>query len=106
LVCQVPIGYAQAALGATIEVPTLDGREELNIPPGTQSGEIFRLRGRGMPDTRYGGTGDLMVQVYIEVPKKLNGEHERILRELAEVEAVHVSPERKSFFEKIREYFQ
>lgn len=106
LICQIPISYAQAALGAAIEVPTLDGREELDIPEGTQSGEVFRLRGRGMPDAHLGGTGDLMVQVFIEVPKKLGAEHRRILRELAEVEEVHVSPERKSFFEKIKEYFQ
>ncbi len=106
LICQVPIGYAQAALGATIEVPTLDGRQELEIPGGTQSGEVFRLRGQGMPDPHRRGVGDLLVQVYVEIPKKLNAEHRRILRELAEVEDVHVTPDRKSFFEKIKEYFQ
>lgn len=105
LVCQIPIGYAQAALGAKIEVPTLDGREELDVPAGTQSGAVFRLRGRGMPDTRYRGHGDLLVQVYVEVPKKLSAEHRRVLRELADVEEVHVTPDRKSFFEKIKDYF-
>jgi molecular chaperone DnaJ len=106
LICQIPIHYAQAALGAKIEVPTLDGREELELPAGTPSGEVFRLRGRGMPDPRSRGKGDLLVQVYIEVPKKLNADHRRILRELAEIEEVHVTPDRKSFFEKIKEYFQ
>ena len=106
LVCQIPISYAQAALGAKIDVPTLDGCESLEIPRGTQSAEVFRLRGRGMPDARHHGRGDLMVQVFIEVPKKLTSEHERILRELAEVENAHVSPERKSFFGKLKEYFQ
>ena len=106
LICEVPISYSQAALGATIEVPTLDGREELQIPPGTQTGDIFKLRGRGMPDTHRRGRGDLIVQVHIEVPKKLTAEHERILRELAEVEKTHVTPERKSFFSKLMEYFQ
>ncbi len=105
LICQVPISYSQAALGATVEVPTLDGREELQIPAGTQTAEVFRLRGRGMPDTRHRGRGDLIVQVHIEVPKRLSPEHEQILRELAELEQAHVTPERKSFFSKLKEYF-
>ena len=106
LICQIPIGFAQAALGSTIEVPTLDGPEDMEIPAGTQSGEVFRLRGRGMPAARSRGRGDLLIQVYVEVPKKLNGEHERLLRELAEIEKVHVTPARKSFFSKAKEYFQ
>ena len=88
--CRVPITYAQAALGATLEVPTLDGRDELKIPAGTQSGEVFKLRGRGMPDPRARGVGDLLVQVNIEVPKKLTPRQEELLRELAEVEHANV----------------
>jgi molecular chaperone DnaJ len=106
LICQVPITYSQAALGATIEVPTLDGRESLAVPPGTQSGDFFTLRNRGMPDPRHRGRGDLLVQVHIEVPKDLTAEHERILRELAEVENSEVSPKRSNFFEKLKHYFQ
>ncbi|MFZ5830793.1 MAG: molecular chaperone DnaJ [Planctomycetota bacterium] len=106
LICQVPIGYAQAALGATIEVPTLDGREPLDLPPGTQSGDVFTLRGRGMPDPRHRGRGDLLVQVHIEVPRKVDGEHEQLLRRLAEIEEDQVTPKRRSFFDKIKEYFQ
>lgn len=106
LICRIPIHYAQAALGATIDVPTLDGPQELTIPAGSQSGDVFRMRGHGMPEPRVRGRGDLIVQVYIEVPKKLNAAHEQILRELAEVENTHVSPERKSFFSKVKEYFQ
>jgi molecular chaperone DnaJ len=106
LICQVPISYTQAALGATIEVPTLDGREELKIPAGTPSGEVFTLRGRGMPDPRVRGRGDLVVQVIVEVPRKLSPEHEAVLRELAAIEDTNVSPKRKSFFETIKEYFQ
>jgi molecular chaperone DnaJ len=105
LYCEAPIGYAQAALGATIEVPTLDGPEELKIPPGTQSGEIFTLRGRGMPDPRRRGRGNLMVQVFIEVPKSLTPEHEAALRRLAEIENAHVSPTRKGFFDKLKDFF-
>lgn len=106
IICQVPITYSQAALGATIEVPTLDGREEVDVPPGTQTGEILKLSGRGVPSPSNRSRGDLIVQFFIEVPKKLGAEHERLLRELAEVENSHVSPQRKSFFKQLKEYFQ
>lgn len=105
LVCQVPITYTQAALGATIEVPTLDGRETLEIPAGTQPEDVFTLRGRGMPDPRRRGKGDLLVQVNLEVPKRLDAREEQLLRELADLENANVSPHRKSFFEKLRDYF-
>jgi molecular chaperone DnaJ len=106
LVCQIPISYCQAALGATIEVPTLDGPESLEVPAGTQPGDVFALRGRGMPDVRQRGRGDLHVQVMVEVPKKLAPRHEELLRQLAEIEKTDVSPKRQSFFEKIKKYFQ
>jgi len=106
LICRIPIHYAQAALGATVEVPTLDGPEELSIPPGTQSGDVFRLKNHGMPEPKVRGRGDLIIQVYIEVPKKLTAEHKQILRELAEVENANVTPQRKSFFQTVKEYFQ
>jgi molecular chaperone DnaJ len=105
LVCRVPITYAQAALGTKLEVPTLQGRGELEVPAGTQSGAVFRLGGQGMPDPRRRGLGDLLVQVIIEVPKKLNKEEKTLLRELAELEHKNVAPERKGFFEKLKEYF-
>jgi molecular chaperone DnaJ len=105
LVCQIPLTYSQAALGAKIEVPTLDGREELEIPAGTQPGDVFRLRGRGMPDPRQRGQGDLLVQVSLEVPKTLTPRQEELLRELAVEEQTNVSAHRKSFFEKLRDYF-
>lgn len=105
LICRVPITYAQAALGCELEVPTLAGRDEVAIPPGTQSGDVFRLSGKGMPDPRRRGLGDLLVQVAIEVPKKLSAEEESLLRELANLENKHVAPHRKSFFEKLKDYF-
>ena len=105
LVVRMPISYSQAALGAKVEVPTLDGPQELKVPAGTQSGEVFKLRGRGMPSPRGRGVGDLLVQVNIEVPKALSPRQEELLRQLAEQEHVDVSPHRKSFFEKVREYF-
>jgi len=105
LICRVPITYSQAALGAAIEVPTLEGRAEQVIPPGTQSGTVFRLRSRGVPDPRHGGVGDLLVQVNIEVPNRLTADEEALLRKLAEIERASVSPHRKSFFEKLKDYF-
>ena len=105
LVCQVPITYTQATLGAPIKVPTLNGPEQVDVPPGTQPGEVFTLRGRGMPDVRYHGRGDLHVQIMVEVPRRLSDRHEQLLRELAEIENADVSPKRKSFFEKIKNLF-
>ena len=105
LILQMPITFSQAALGATIEVPTLDGPSEIKVPPGSQSGEIFRLRGRGMPDPRGGAPGDLHVQTHIEVPKKLTPRQEELLREMAELERANVSPQHKSFLERLKDYF-
>lgn len=105
LILQLPITYSQAALGATIEVPTLSERAELTIPSGTQSGDVLRISGKGMPDPRNGRLGDLLVQTFIEVPKRLTTRQEELLRELAETENTHVTPHRKSFLEKIRDLF-
>lgn len=105
LICRVPITYSQAALGCTLEVPTLGGRGEMKVPPGTQSGKVFRLKGQGIPDPRIVGVGDLLVQVNIEVPQKLDAAEETLLRELAELEHKNVAPQRKGFFENVKEYF-
>lgn len=103
--CQVPISFAQAALGAEIEVPTLDGPDHLAVPRGSQSGEVLRIRGRGMPDISGRGRGDELVEIVVETPKHLTARQEELLREFAELEHEQVSPRRKSFFEKLRDYF-
>ena len=105
LILRLPTTYTQVVLGGTVDVPTLHGRGTLEIPAGTQIGEVFRLRGRGMRDPRGRGTGDLLIQVNVEVPKKVSGRHEEVLRELADLEQAHVSPHRKSFLESLRDYF-
>ena len=105
LIFRMPITFSQAALGARVEVPTLGGRAEIDVKPGTQSGDVFRLRGKGLPDPRHSGRGDLHVQVTIDVPKKLSPEEETLLRQLAELEQKNVAPHRKSFMEKLKEYF-
>jgi len=105
LVLQLPISFSQAALGADIEVPTLDGPENLTVPRGTQGGEVFTIRGKGIVDPRGGRAGDLLVQVFVEVPKKLSDQQEQLLRELAELDHESVLPQRTSFLDKLRTFF-
>ena len=106
IVLEVPITFTQAALGADIEVPTLGGKAKVKVPAGTQSGKVLRLRGQGMPSPYGRGRGDELVQVLIETPRKLSGKQEEILREYAKTEKVNVSPMRKSFFDKLKDYFK
>jgi molecular chaperone DnaJ len=105
LFLQLPIGFPQAALGAEVEVPTLEGRERVSIPRGTQSGEILKLKGRGVPDINGRGRGDQLIEVIVEIPRRLTPRQEELLRELAELEHEDVLPRRKNFFEKLRDYF-
>jgi molecular chaperone DnaJ len=104
--CEVPITFTQAALGATVEVPTLDGPKPLQVTRGTQSGDVVRVRGLGMPEVRGRGIGDLHVHLHVEVPKSLSPRAEELLRELAAEEHAAVSPKRSSFFSRLTEYFQ
>jgi molecular chaperone DnaJ len=104
LVLPMPISFSQAALGDTVEVPTLEGTTELDIPRGTQHGATFRIRNEGMPNLRTGRPGDLIVQVLIEIPKKLTKRQEELLLEFAETEDHQVMPHSKGFFEKLRAY--
>lgn len=105
LLCRVPLSFTQAALGARIEVPSLTGKLEVTIPPGTQHGQMFRLAGRGLRSLRSQQVGDEIVQVWIEVPRKLNKRQEQLLREYAATEDASVLPESKGFFEKVAEFF-
>ncbi len=102
LVCQVPIRYAQAALGGEIEIPTLDGKEKITIKPGTQNGDVIKLRGRGMPLPRRNTAGNLLIQIHIEVPKTMTPEYEKLLRQLAEIDGDKVFPQRKDFYSKMK----
>ncbi|HZZ29432.1 MAG TPA: molecular chaperone DnaJ [Pirellulales bacterium] len=105
LICRVPISYAQATLGAKIKVPTLEGPEDFEIAAGTQPGQVVKMRRRGMPDPRGGSKGDLLVVIQLEVPKSLSVRQEKLLRDLATEEKTNVSPHRKSFMEKLKDYF-
>jgi molecular chaperone DnaJ len=106
LVCQIPISFTQAALGAIIEVPTLAGSEKLEIPAGSQHGEVFKLRNRGLPDIRAHRTGDELVQILIEVPRKLNERQRELLRDFSGTEDEKHMPQRKGFVDKLKEVFK
>ncbi len=103
--CRVPIGYTQATLGGKIEVATLAGMEEVEVPAGTQNGDVVTLKKRGLPNQRTGRVGDEHVQMYIEVPKKLTKKQRELLESLAEIEHANVTPDRKGFFKALKDYF-
>jgi molecular chaperone DnaJ len=105
LIATVPVSFTQAALGGTIEVPSLNGRRELKIPAGTQYGDVFRIKGQGLPEIRTKRSGDELVQIVVETPKKLNGEQEELLRKFAKTEDISVLPNSRGFFEKLKKYF-
>lgn len=102
---EMPIGFTQAALGAEIDVPTLEGKHTLKIPKGTQHGAIFRIDGQGLPDLRSGRRGDLVVGVKVEIPRKLTAKQEKLLRDFAETEDKAVLPESHGFMDKIKDIF-
>jgi molecular chaperone DnaJ len=102
LFCEIPISFPQAALGAEVEVPTLEGYANLKISAGTSSGRIFHLKGKGMPKLGGNGKGDQIVRVYVDVPKKLTAKQKELLDEFARITGDEVS---KSFKEKIKGLF-
>jgi len=104
LLLQVPIGFDQAALGDRIEVPTLEGWEAIDLTPGTQSGDLYRLRERGLPDLDGRSRGDLLVQVVVEVPRKLSRRQEAALRDFARDEKAGAMPQRDAFRRRCEAY--
>jgi len=106
LLCQVPVSFAQAALGARVAVPTLTGMEEIDVPAGVQNGTVLQMKGRGLPDTRTGWRGSQFVQIAVEVPRKLSQAQRELLKAFAaEEEKPEVQSERKSFLQKLIDYF-
>lgn len=100
---ELPISFAQAALGAEIDVPTLNGRAPLKIPAGTQSGKVLKIRNKGIPHLHQGGRGDQMVQVTVWVPTKLSAEDKKLLEKLEQSEQFRPPEASKSFFDRLRE---
>ena len=107
IVCEVPMSYAQAVLGGEIEVPTLEGNVSLKIPAGTESGKVFRLRGKGILDMRTGRKGDQHVRTFVYVPKQISDREKELLAELLTVEGkAPAAGEGRSFFDKVKEFFE
>ena len=106
LLCDVPISFVQATLGAEILVPTLDGRTSIKVPPGTQPGTMFRLKGKGVKNIQGYGHGDLHVRVNVEVPTRLTQAQKTKLEEFSELCNGKESPLSESFFEKAKSFFQ
>lgn len=102
----LPVGFAQAALGAEIEVPTLKGKSQLKIPKGTQSGTTLRMRGQGLPRLDGYGVGNQLVRVLVEVPTKLTAEQNELLRKYAALEQQNVGARQKGFWDKVKELFE
>ena len=99
--CEMPISFAQAAIGGELEVPTLDGKVRYNVPEGTQTGTTFRLRGKGIPYVGYKNRGDQYVTVVVETPTKLSKEQKELLKQFEDATAGS-HPKRKSFFDKLK----
>ncbi len=105
VICEVPVSFTQLALGSELEVPTLEEKAKLKVPGGTQSGTVFRLRDKGIPDLQGYGRGDQLVRVHIEVPKKLTARQRELLEEYAKNGGEEVSPVNKGFLDRVREMF-
>ncbi len=103
VILDFPITFVQAALGAEIEVPTLDGKVRYSIPEGTQTGSVFRLKNKGIPFLRGNGRGDQYIKVELEVPKKLNEKQKAILKEFAEASGGEAQDQGKGFFDKMKD---
>ncbi|MBW2524070.1 MAG: molecular chaperone DnaJ [Deltaproteobacteria bacterium] len=105
VVCALPITFPQAALGDEIEIPTLDGKGFMRIPPGTQPGTVLRVRGKGIPRRVLGGRGDQLVEVQVEVPTDLSDRQKELIVELADELGEAVQPQRRTFMDKLRSLF-
>ncbi len=104
--CDLPLTFAQATLGATVEVPTLDGKVEMDIKEGTQPGDILTLRGKGIPYVNGRGCGDILFRITVEIPKNLSGEQKKLLRDFEEATGEKNYQKRRSFFDKLKDTFK
>jgi molecular chaperone DnaJ len=106
LYCEVPISFSLAALGGDIEVPTLEGKAHVKVPAGTQSGQVFKLRNKGIVNVNGRERGDLLARLLVEVPTRLNNEQRQKLEEFSALCGDENTPLRKSFFERAKEFFK
>ena len=103
--CVIPVSFPQAALGTELDVATLEGTETLKIPEGTQSGREFKLRGKGVPHLNQHGKGDLIVEVRVQTPSKLNKQQKELMKQLAETMTVENTPTSRGLFDKVKDIF-
>src|SRR5205814_6845873 len=103
--CRIPVNVAQAALGVELEVPTLQGVDNIRVPEGTQTGAQFRIRGKGVPHVNGHGRGDLFYHIDVRVPGKLNRAQRELFEKLRETLPVENEPAEKGIFEKVKDYF-
>ncbi len=103
IVVEVPVSFAQAALGTELEVPTLDGKARIKVPEGTQPGTLFRLRGKGIPRLRGYGRGDQHVRVNVVIPKKVAGKQRELLREYAKLAGEEIGHHDKGIIDKMKD---
>ncbi len=103
--CVMPISFPQAALGTELELQTLDGPATIKVPEGTQSGKAFKLKGKGVPHLNSHGKGDLIVEIRVQTPNKLNKAQKELLRQLSETMVVENTPTSRGLFEKVKEMF-
>src|SRR4051812_2527555 len=106
LYCEVPIAFATAALGGDMAVPTLHGKANLKVPAGTQTGQMFKFKGKGIPNINGRGHGDLLVRVLVEVPTKLNAQQRQKLEEFANLCGEENAPLHRGFFDRAKEFFK
>jgi molecular chaperone DnaJ len=101
----LPIGFADAALGSKKEIPTLQGNCMLSIPEGTQSGKVFKIKGKGFPNVHGRGRGDMLIKAVVETPLNLTDEQKELLRKFGDTEGIDNLPKKKNFLEKIKSFF-
>lgn len=106
VICEIPISFAQATLGDTLQVPTIDGQVEYKIPEGTQTGTVFRLKNKGIQNVNGRGRGDQYVKVNVEVPKNLSSDQKKILRQFEEMTTGANLSQRESFWDKVKNSFK
>ncbi len=105
--CEIPISIVRASLGGTVQVPTLEGSAEIELPEGTQTGKTFRLKGKGIKGLRGSYPGDLYAHVLVETPVRLNDKQKNLLRELDESLAdMKHSPQSKGWMDRVKDFFQ
>src|SRR5204862_2761338 len=107
LIYYLNIGFPDAALGTSVEIPTIDAKAKIKIEPGTQSGKMLRLKGKGLPDVNSYGRGDLLVEISVYTPTHLSAEERKILEQMQGAKNFEPNPDKKEkgFFDRMKEYF-